>query len=371
MKTTAQFIEEAREIHGNKYDYSKTEYVGSKKKICIICPKHGEFFQEANSHLKGSGCPTCFKEKNGDSTRFTFEKFIKKAKELYQNKYEYDKTTFIDKYCKMKIVCPIHGKFLQSPRMHLRGSGCPKCSRTTKYTTERWINIAKQIHGNKYDYTKIQYVNPMTKVCIICPTHGEFWQYPNNHLKGCGCKKCKLRDTTEGFIDKAKQIHDNTYDYSKVEYTNSRTKICIICPIHGEFWIKPNDHLNGQGCPKCKASTLERTIRDMLIENNIDFEEQKTFDWLKFNGKLKLDFYLPQYNIAIECQGAQHFEDVPHFNSNGNDVLKTRKERDERKRKLCKENGIKLLYYSNLGIDYPYEVFEDKGKLIEEIRSTT
>ena len=114
--------------------------------------------------------------------------------------------------------------------------------------------------------------------------------------------------TTEEFIQKARKVHGDQYIYDKVEYINNYTKVCIICPIHGEFWQAPNNHINNnppQGCPKCKSSYLEKEIKKYLLNNNVEFEEQKKFKWL---GKQSLDFYLQQYNVAIECQGKQHFE---------------------------------------------------------------
>lgn len=116
--------------------------------------------------------------------------------------------------------------------------------------------------------------------------------------------------TTEQFIEKARQIHGDKYDYSKVEYVNNKTNVCIICPEHGEFWQTPHNHLKGKGCPICSESKLEKKVRNFLIENKIKFETEKTFEWLKNEGQLRLDFYLPDYNIAIECQCEQHFKPI-------------------------------------------------------------
>jgi hypothetical protein len=136
-----------------------------------------------------------------------------------------------------------------------------------------------------------------------------------------------------------------------------------VCPIHGEFRVLPGNHIRYKhGCGKCNRSHLEEEIASFLDDNNIVYEDEKTFDWL---GKQELDFYLPKYNIAIECQGIQHFEEREFFV----DSLEMIQTRDERKRKLCEEHGLKLLYYSNLGIDYPYKVFEDKEVLLKEIKN--
>ena len=122
-----------------------------------------------------------------------------------------------------------------------------------KLSTEEWIQKAKKVHGDKYDYSKVKYYNAHTKVCIICPIHGEFWQTPASHLMGNACPKCggKTKLNTDKFIHRAKEIHGDKYDYSKVEYINATTKVCIICPIHGEFWQTPAKHLSGKGCKKC------------------------------------------------------------------------------------------------------------------------
>ena len=122
-----------------------------------------------------------------------------------------------------------------------------------KKTTEEFIQEAKTIHGDKYDYSKVEYKNAYTKICIICPNHGEFWQTPSHHLSGQGCPKCngKLKYTKENFIKKAREIHKDKYDYSKIKYVNAHTGICIICPDHGEFWQLPCNHLKGCGCGLC------------------------------------------------------------------------------------------------------------------------
>ena len=231
--------------------------------------------------------------------------------------------------------------------------------------TEIFINKAIQVHGNKYDYSKVNYIDCNTKVCIICPEHGEFWQSPRCHLRGRGCSLCSKNKklTTEEFIKRAKEIHSDKYDYSKVNYVNGYTKVCIICPEHGEFWQEPHEHLRGGGCPICKDSKLEKEIRKFLIKNKIEFEEQKTFDWLKYKSNLFLDFYLPKYNAAIECQGRQHFDNSDDYfggEKNISEILS----RDNIKLEKCSEHGIKIYYYSKLGIEYPYDVFEDKNELL-------
>ena len=236
---------------------------------------------------------------------------------------------------------------------------------TKKLTTAEFVKRAREVHGDKYDYSKVNYVNANTEVCIICPKHGEFKQMPSKHLNGQGCPKCygNIKLNTSEFINKAREIHGNKYDYSKVEYVNANAKVCIVCPEHGEFWQTPAIHLNGNGCPKCNSSKLESEIRLMLDEQGIKYNyRERKIPWLK---GLELDFYILDKNIAIECQGIQHFKQIEYFG--GEEAFKYTIENDSTKRKLCEENGIKLLYYSNLGIEYLYKVFENKEELLKEI----
>ena len=220
---------------------------------------------------------------------------------------------------------------------------------TKKLTLTEFKEKSTQIHGGRYDYSLITEEmfqdGSRSTVDIRCPKHGVFKQTAKLHLNGCGFRQCsyeeramKYTEKAKGsFVGKARDIHGNKYDYSKVEYKGAKEPICIICPEHGEFWQKPNDHLNGRGCPICNESHLEREVRQWLVENNIDFEEHKHFDWL---GRMEIDFYLSEYNIGIECQGKQH---VGLGGWNG--VLEELFERDKRKNELCSENGIRLIYY--------------------------
>ena len=237
------FIEKAKKVHGDKYDYSKVEYVNAKTKVCIICPKHGEFWQTPNTHLSGKGCIHCGNASSAKKRKTNIEEFIKKS------------------------------------------------------------NI---VHNNKYIYTAINYINNKTNICIICPEHGEFWQRPDHHLMGCGCPECKiarikniLTSNNEEFIEKANKIHKNKYDYSKSNYVNNRTKICIVCPEHGEFWQSPDKHLMMEGCPKCshKTSKPEDEIIKIIQEVN---PQQRNRGLIE---KREIDIYIPSLKLGIEYNG--------------------------------------------------------------------
>ena len=245
-----------------------------------------------------------------------------------------------------------------------------------KLTTDEFIKKAREVHGDKYDYSKVEYINKRTKVCIICPIHGEFYQLAGDHMLGHGCRKCgsdKVADVCRydkiTFIEKANEIHNHKYDYSKVEYINYHTKVCIICPKHGEFWQTPANHIfgSGKGCPQCNDSKLELLVEKFLKNNGISYIKEKTFGWLKYNNYMFLDFYLPEYNIGIECQGKQHFNPIEYFG--GNDAFESTRDRDILKQKLCKEHNIEILYYTDIKLEeYPYDVITDLNELIKKIK---
>ena len=259
---TEEFIQKAKAVHGNKYDYSKVEYVNNKTKVCIICPIHGEFWQRPHDHTRHAGCPVCSHDRGAKLQAISDAEFIKKAKAVHGDKYDYSKVKYINNRIKVLIICPIHD-FEQKPSNHLQGQGCPFCGReknraSRTYSFEDFIKAAKAVHGDKYDYSKVNYINKNTKVCIICPKHGEFWQIPHKHLSGQGCEKCFRASLAkryslgqEKFIERASEVHHGFYDYSQVDYVNSSTYINIICPLHGVFPQLPSSHLRGHGCPKC------------------------------------------------------------------------------------------------------------------------
>ena len=353
--------------HNGKYDYSKVHYKKWNEPVTIICPQHGEFKQTLHNHMNGQGCPVCGKKSAAEKMSLTAEEFIAKAKQVHGDRYDYSKSKYINMHSKVCIICPEHGEFWQTPGNHLSGSGCPKCFGKTRKTTDEFVAEARKKHGKKYGYSLVNYKNNSTKVCIVCPKHGEFWQTPNKHLRGDGCPICSANRKLdkERFIERSKIIHKNKYDYSKVEYVNTRTKVCIICPEHGEFWQEPSNHMLGHGCPKCGyvLSLLENDIKNFLESEKITYEQQKKFHWLKYKYPLSLDFYLPKYNIAIECQGEQHFNAVEYFG--GMDELNYIKHRDERKKILCEKHNIKILYFSDK--KYNDDIIIDKNKLLEEI----
>jgi hypothetical protein len=185
MTKTEEFIQKAKLVHGDKYNYSKVEYINNHTKVTIICPKHGEFKQQPANHLNNMGCPKCV-----GNIKLTTTDFLSKAKEIHGDKYDYSKVEYVGIFNHVKIICPIHGEFEQTPRQHLKGRGCYKCGGTQKYTQNEYVIKAKELHGDKYDYSKVNYLGGRKDIIIICPKHGEFKQKAGQHIHGSGCPNC-------------------------------------------------------------------------------------------------------------------------------------------------------------------------------------
>ena len=386
--TQDEFIKEATKVHDGKYSYEKVEFVSLSKKVIITCPIHGDFEQTGKEHLKGQGCPKCRYDTISKKRRKGTEKFIQEAKEIHGNKYDYSKVEYKNSKTKVCLICPEHGEFYITPESHLIGGGCSKCSKKYHYTTEEFIEKAREVHGDRFDYGKTEYKNAKTKVCIICPKHGEFWQLPIVHLRGADCLACSyekrgmgLSSGKEKFIEKARKVHGDKYNYSKVEYKNNCTPVTIICPEHGEFKQIPAVHTDlKSGCPKCceqrnikyendewikKASEVHDSKYDYSkveyknakekvciicpdhgefwqmptrhlsgsgcpscnnskLENDISKilkENNMEFkrEYTKGFGRLRCDFYVEKLNLIIECQGEQHFHGIK-FRAEDDDI---------------------------------------------------
>lgn len=313
-KRKENFINKSKEIHGDKYDYSKVDYINNHTKVEIICPIHGSFWQTPNSH---TGKP-------------------------------------ISEGCRK---CGIYRRIEAS-----------------KKTTEEFISLSRKIHGDWYDYSKSVYTGCYDPVCIICPEHGEFWQSPLVHCKGCGCYECGLKKISEfkslglyKFIERSKEIHGDRYNYSKVEYKGIYEPVCIICPTHGEFWQKPCDHLGGHsGCKICNDSSGESFIRTWLTNRNIQFKSKVTIK-NKIKGRntnlvnIDFQFILDEIEYWIEFNGEQHYFEKLFFHNTHDDFLKQQK-RDQNIREYCKDNSIILLE-----IPYTFNTYQKIDELLSNV----
>ena len=304
--TTDIFIKRAKEIHGDKYDYSLVDYVNAKTRIKIICPVHGKFLQIPYNHLSGKGCKECGCIENGKNRSITLEKFLEKA---------------------------------------------------------------RKVHGEKYDYSKSKIENYKTKIEIICKIHGSFFQTPNNHLSGKGCKECgkesilnhiqeNCSSSTEDFIEKSKILHGDTYDYSKVEYVNNHTQVKIICKEHGEFLQLPHNHLVGKGCKECGLLKARHFLGTSKLE-----EDFVSFIKSFYSGEvitsvrdkippMELDIFLPEFNLGIEINGSYWHSEK--FKS---------KDYHIRKYNLCKSKNIRLISI------WEWEYLKNKDKIENFIKN--
>ena len=388
--TTKEFIDKAKTVHGNKYDYSKTVYKKSIIPVIITCPIHGDFIQKPNYHLSGCGCPECGKITAKNARLLTKDKFIEACRCTHGDYYDYSLVDYNGIFEKIKIICPKHGVFEQTPSNHVNnGQGCPKCGNEhvalrRRKTVDVFISEAQNVHGNKYDYSKVDYKNSHTKVCITCPEHGDFWQAPSKHINGQDCPECakskiwdvRGRYTKEEFVKDATKIYGDLYDYSKVhKFPKLNAKETIICKQHGEFLKVVSKHLAGQGCPLCsKGKTSKEALLLEIIKRNFQNEiiisNYRNKSILKNNKSY--DIFIPKYKIAIEYQGKQHFKPVKVFGGVENYINTTN--RDKEKYTESMENNIDLIYFTftkeYIPTDYFAKVYTNVDEIIDYIKSS-
>ena len=267
--TTEEFIEKARAVHGTeRYDYSLVKYVNNHTKVNIRCNRCGnEFPQTPHSHVDQSqGCRPCAIKTVANKQRKSQEDFIKEARALHGDKFDYSRVRYKRADRKVDIICnSCKAVFPQTPTKHVsRGQGCPICGGTKKRTTEEFISNARLIHGNRYNYDLVNYINNKTKVNIICTVCDNiFPQKPNTHLSGAGCSDCaikvvadKERKPLETFMAEARQTHGDLYNYDKVVYKNANSKVRISCnKCKRVFSQVAADHIRGCGCRHCSSSS--------------------------------------------------------------------------------------------------------------------
>lgn len=289
--TQTEFLKRAKAIHGNKYDFSDSIYTHSKQKLNVLCKTHKSYFQISPNHLlRGVGCPACAGVK-----KLTNETFCEKSRKVHGERYNYKHVNYKNYETPVVIICKKHGEFNQRPHAHLDGKGCPVCGGSNPLTTEDFIKRSRKMHGDKYDYSLVRYINRKTKVKIICPEHGEFSQSASGHLAGYECSKCSNNHspTTKEFIAKATLVHKNHYDYSKSKYVNAHTPLTITCKTHGDFQQKPNTHLRGSGCYLCSllkkkntlnAQTAKTLTEDFLINAKLKHGDRYDYSEVKYTN---------------------------------------------------------------------------------------
>lgn len=246
------------------------------------------------------------------------DNFIRKAKTVHGDKYDYSKVDYQGSTKKVEIICPEHGSFYQLPSAHLRNQ-CPLCANEARRkalvsSKEEFILKAREIHGWKYDYSKVEYKNAETKVCIICPLHGEFWMRPSSHLLGNSCPKCMGRGLSqEDVIEEFKKLHGDRYDYSLVEYRKMHDKVKVVCPEHGVFEITPSKHLLGQGCKKC-AYIKNGLSQRLSMDEFLKRAKEAHGDYY---GYKNVSFLRTHDKIEIECPKHGIFSQLVYDHLNG------------------------------------------------------
>jgi hypothetical protein len=307
-KLREEWINKAIKVHGDKYDYSKVKYKNNKTKVLIICPEHGEFWQEPSSHLSKHGCP-------------------------------------------------IHGAIISK-----------MCDIKKRLTTNNFIERSKERYGDKYSYDETNYKSYSTKLIIKCNKHNEYFNItPASHLdkrNNGGCDKCKWESIVEkgtrtNFKELATEKHSGKYNYDFSNYITQNIKVKIKCNkcLH-IFEQTPKNHLNFSGCPFCRMSRGEAIIEKWLINNTIDYYFNFRFnDCVGIKNKLPFDFYLPMLNVCIEFDGGQHLKPI------GNDSILNfynLKINDEIKNLYCINKGINLIRIPYIHISKISEILNEK-----------
>lgn len=357
------FIEKAIKKHGNIYDYNQIDYKNCKEKVKIICSRHGDFWQTPDSHLNTNGCKKCSLEFLSEKQRKTLDIFRAQAIDIHKNKYSYEKSIYINNETKVIITCPEHGDFSQTPSNHLLGKGCPRCKpiklkNKFSFTQEKYIQKVKDRWGDKFLLDKIVYKGIDNKIIVGCKEHGDFELTAYSLLKGKHpCPKCCLklrgenrRKDDEYFYQKFKQKHNNKYQYKAILREGKDSWVEIECPNHGPFRQLISNH-NKHGCPRCSLSntSIEKFIERFLEKNNINFIKNEN----RVIKPQEIDFYLPDYNIGIECNGI-----FWHSELSGKD-----NKYHIKKYNKCIEKGVYLI---NI---FEHEIKNNPNKVINRLKS--
>ena len=300
-KTTEEFVKQAIAKHGDTYDYSQAVYKNDSTPIKVICKKHGLWEPTPGNHVRNkSGCPACYGKPKSDTGAF-----IKKAMRVHGNKYNYDKAHYTRALSKLIIICKTHGEFQQTPADHLSGKGCPLCAKR-KITTEMFIGEAREIHGDKYDYSISTFTTTAERIAIRCAKHNlVFHQTYGNHIRGKqGCPVCggRMRKSTAEFVESAIAAHGDRYSYEKSSYVACQKPVTITCKTHGDFEQYPDNHIRGkQGCPSCAHGAASKAQIELV---NFLSEFTEVLTEYRFDETLRrIDIFLPKFNIGVEYHG--------------------------------------------------------------------
>ena len=264
--TTQEFIKRSKEQHGERFSYEKTVYTGVFDPVIVTCNIHGDLNTSANRHLKGYGCTECADQVNKDKNQRAKSVFKEKAQKILGDNFDLSEADYVKSTTKVKVICKIHGEFWTTPSNILQGQSCPDCrkgeaSKKFSMGKETFEARGKELFGDRYDYSLVEYVNAHVKVKLTCKKCGEtFLQKPMDHLNGNGCNSCgrvqqlvtKRENYEEMFLKQAPLIHKGKYRYNLVNYKTMRSTVEIICmTCKDTFKQSPVYHLRGSGCNKC------------------------------------------------------------------------------------------------------------------------
>jgi hypothetical protein len=317
--TTEEFIEKATKIHGNIYDYSLADYIGSKQKITVICKIHNKFNLSPNSHLKGNGCKACGVEVRASKQRGDKELFLKKAREKHGDRYDYSKVEYFNSLTEVEILCPTHGAFLQTPKIHYVAN-CPKCGREAqtekaKKGKGQFVKEMQEIYGDRYDLSLVEYINGRTPVSIICKDRGILKVTPASLLNKKvylvkGKKKTRSTDK-EMFLEEVFKLYGGKNNYDDTIVGNSRGKIDVVCENHGKFTVEMASYFNGVDCPKCSAINYKKT-RSKTTEEFVEQAKKVHGDKCDYTNtiykscKEKVEIKCNMHNIYFEQYPTNH-----------------------------------------------------------------
>ena len=264
-RTTESFIQEAKLVHRDQFDYSKCEYTKARDKITLICRVHGEFQQRVSNHLQGQGCKKC----TTDTSRKSIEEFVREARKVHSEKYGYQLVKFTSIHQKVNIVCDVHGVFEQEVTKHLSGQGCRRCKGREVWSTDDFVTKAQHVHGDNYEYGQVVYTRNNQKVLITCnQCESDFLQVPMSHLVGNGCPKCAGNFPLSDSIARDRVFHSHDGEIWFVDdFTgaSNRTTFQHIC---GHQWrTTPSKVFGGTGCPKCNIEN--RTMTKSEFESRL------------------------------------------------------------------------------------------------------
>jgi len=384
--TKEQFIQKAKEVHGDKFDYSNVKYIDSQTHVSITCiPCKYSFNTTPNNHVRGRDCRLCAIKLKTDKMRKTTEQFILEAKKIHTDEnnnsiYDYSLVDYNTTNEKVIIICKIHGRFEQCPAHHLKGCGCRRCgiiksAKTQTFSKEFFIQKAKEVHGDRFDYSQVNYINSQTHVNIICNTCGDnFRQIPNSHLKGYGCDKCAYRINHENqklsedeLIERAKKVHGDKFDYPNINYINSYTPINIKCNKCGDTFqqLYPNHIKQNKGCPYCDCRITEKIMLVYLRSKFPDTVFQYKQEWCRNKNVLPFDFYIPSLNLIIELDGNQHFIQIMNWKS-----PEENQETDIHKMDCANEHNLSVIRIVQTDVLYnKYKWEEELINNIEKIKT--